>query len=191
MTSAESKIIATPAATAKASSTAATTAALEKQQEATKSSIVSQRRQSNPQDVAGEEQRINEIIVEPVNFDIHKQNHMHGATPDGHHPNEEDLTEETLKRNLSSESFALAFIRRNISKPMLNVVKRSRRGGRRPGKRDSDAEQSDDKLEVDEVEAPSPSTSRRGSVIRRLSSAIRASPRSSLVIAAEEDDMFF
>ena len=190
MTSAESKTTATPAATANASSTAAT-AALEKQQEAIKSEIVSQRRQSNPQDVAEEEQRINEIIVEPVNFDIHKQNHMHGATPDGHHPNEEDLTEETLKRNLSTDSFTLAFIRRNISKPMLNVVKRSRRGGRRPGKRDSDAEQSDDKLEVDELEAPSPSTSRRGSVIRRLSSAIRASPRSSLVIAAEEDDMFF
>ena len=191
MTSAESKTTATPAATANASCTATATTTLEKQQEAIKSSIVSQRRQSNPQDVAEEEQRINEIIVEPVNFDIHKQNHMHGATPDGHHPNEEDLTEETLKRNLSTDSFALAFIRRNISKPMLNVVKRSRRGGRRPGKRDSDAEQSDDKLEVDELEAPSPSTSRRGSVIRRLSSAIRASPRSSLVIAAEEDDMFF
>ena len=66
------------------------------------------------------------MYEEDVNFDDHLQNHMHVRQTDV----DEHLKEH--QRTNSIESIA-RYLHRKVSKPMLNEVKASRRGGRRPG----------------------------------------------------------
>ena len=63
---------------------------------------------------------------EDVNFADHLQNHMHVRQTDVN----EHLKEH--QRTNSIESI-VRYLHRKVSKPMLNEVKASRRGGRRPG----------------------------------------------------------
>ena len=72
------------------------------------------------------DKKLEKEYEEDVNFDDHLQNHMHVRKTDA----DEHLKEH--QRTNSIESI-VRYLHRKVSKPMLNEVKASRRGGRRPG----------------------------------------------------------